>query len=101
MAATSPTTTNRAKTPEELRSEIADERERLAHAVDELREELGEATDIAGKLRAKLPLVAAGALGLGFFVAGGVGATARLLMRRGREGETKAKVGRFALVDRD
>jgi hypothetical protein len=97
MAATS----TRTKTPEELRNEIADERERLAHAVEELREELGEATDIAGKLRAKLPVVAAGALGLGFFAAGGIGATARLLMRRSREGETKARVGRFALVDRD
>jgi hypothetical protein len=52
-------------------------------------------------MRAKLPAVAVGALGVGFLLAGGVGATARLIFRRGREGETKAKVGRFRLVDRD
>jgi len=52
-------------------------------------------------LRANLPLVAAGALGAGFFLAGGIGASARLLMRRTREGETKARAGRFRLVERD
>lgn len=97
MAATS----SRNRTQEDVRHEIARERERLAQAVEELRDELGEATDVAGRLRTKLPLVAAGALGLGFVVSGGVGATMRLLMRRSREGETKAKLGRFALVDRD
>ena len=60
-----------------------------------------QATDITGKLRANLPVVAVGALGVGFFLAGGVGATARLIFRRGREGETKAKLGRFRIVDRD
>jgi hypothetical protein len=89
------------RTPEDVRRDIAQERERLAEAVEDLRGGLGEATDIAGKLRAKLPIVAAGALGLGFFAAGGIGATARLLMRRGREGDTKLRVGRFSLVDRD
>jgi hypothetical protein len=38
---------------------------------------------------------------MGFLLAGGVGATARLIFRRGREGETKAKFGRFRIVDRD
>jgi hypothetical protein len=33
-------------------------------------------------------------------VAGGVGATMRLVFRRGREGETRAQAGRFRLVDR-
>jgi len=84
----------------EIRREIGEERERLAEAVDALRAELGEATDIGGKLKAKLPVAAAGALGLGFLASGGVGATARLLMRRSREGEPKAKVGRFSLIDR-
>ena len=41
------------------------------------------------------------ALGVGFVVSGGVGATMRLLMRRGREGKTKARFGPFSLVDRD
>ena len=43
---------------------------------------------------------AVGALGAGFLLAGGIGATARLLMRRGREGRTKARLGPFSLVDR-
>jgi hypothetical protein len=89
-----------ATTEQEIRRELEQEREKLAEAVGTLREELGEATDISGKLRAKLPVVAGGALGLGFVVAGGVGATARLLMRRGREGEPKAKVGRFSVIKR-
>jgi len=79
------TTSLNGRTPDTVRREIESEREQLAQAVDELREGLGEATDIAGKLRAKLPAVAAGALGAGFFLAGGVGATMRLLARRGRE----------------
>jgi hypothetical protein len=97
MAATS----RRERTPDEVRAELEDERRQLAESVEALREELGQAADVAGKLRSKLPLVAAGALGVGFVAAGGIGATMRLLMRRSREGETKAKLGRFALVDRD
>jgi hypothetical protein len=89
-----------ASTDRGLRREIGEEREKLAEAVDTLRTELGAATDVGGKLKAKLPVAAAGALGLGFVASGGIGATARLLMRRGREGEPKAKVGRFSLIDR-
>jgi hypothetical protein len=66
-----------------------------------LRESITEATDVSGRLRANLPAVAVGALGIGFLLAGGVGATARLIFRRSREGETKAALGRFRLVDRD
>ena len=86
---------------EQLRTEIAAEREQLAQAVDHLRGEIREATNVKAKLRANLPVVAAGALGVGFFVAGGIGATMRLLARRGREGSEKARFGRFRLVDRD
>jgi hypothetical protein len=89
------------RTLEDVRREIESEREQLADAADNLRESIGEATNIGGKLRSNLPAVAAGALGVGFLLAGGVGATARLIFRRGREGETKAKLGRFRLVDRD
>jgi hypothetical protein len=89
------------RTVEEVRRDIESEREQLAGAADTLREEIGEATNIGGKLRANLPAAAVGALGIGFLLAGGVGATARLIFRRGREGETKAKVGRFRIVDRD
>ena len=73
------------RTPDAIRREIASEREALAQAVEELREGLGEATDVAGKLRANLPIVAAGAVGAGFFLAGGIGATMRFLARKGRE----------------
>jgi hypothetical protein len=85
---------------EELRRELGEEREQLAAAVQTLREELGEAADVGSKLRANLPLVAVGAFGLGFLKAGGIGATMRLLARRGREGSERAAVGRFHLIDR-
>jgi hypothetical protein len=88
------------RTIEDVRRDIATERDQLADAVDDLRAGLGEATDIAGKLRARLPIVAAGALGAGFVVAGGIGATMRLVFRRGREGEEKARFGPFAFIDR-
>jgi hypothetical protein len=91
------TTTSDGRTPEEVRRDIEAERERLAGAVDDLRAGM----DINAKLKGKLPVAAAAALGVGFVVSGGVGATMRLLMRRGREGKTKARFGPFSLVDRD
>jgi len=81
---------------EDVRRQIEAEREKLADAVEELR----EAADVTAIVRAKLPTIAAGAAGAGFFLAGGIGATMRLLARKGREGRTKAKAGRFSLVDR-
>jgi hypothetical protein len=89
------------RTVEDVRRDLETEREQLADAAENLRESVGQATNIGGRLRANLPAAAAGALAVGFLVAGGVGATARLIFRRGREGETKAKLGRFRLVDRD
>ena len=89
------------RTLEQVRRDIESEREHLAGAAETLREEIGEATNIGAKLRSNLPIVAVGALGVGFLLAGGVGATARLIFRRGREGETKARLGRFRIVDRD
>ena len=85
MATASELSSSNGRTPDAIRREIASEREALAHAVEDLREGLGDATDITGKLRAHLPVVAAGALGAGFFLAGGIGATMRLLARKGRE----------------
>ena len=84
-------------TDRDIRREIGEEREKLAEAVGTLRTELGEAADVSGKLKAKLPLATAGALGLGFVASGGIGATVRLLFRRGRDGEPKAKLGRFRI----
>jgi hypothetical protein len=89
------------RTTEAVRLELESERERLAQAVDSLRSEVKEATNVRAKLRGNLPVAAAAALGAGFFLAGGVGATTRLLFRRGREGKEKARVGRFSFVDRD
>lgn len=88
------------RTAEDVRRDIATEREQLADAVEDLRAGIGDVTDVAGKLRPRLPIVAAGALGAGFVLAGGIGATMRLLFRRGREGKEKARFGRFAFVDR-
>ena len=71
----------KSRTPEQVQQDLAAEREALTAAVEDLR----GATDFGGKLKAKLPVAAAGALGAGFFLAGGIGATVRLLFRRGRE----------------
>ena len=73
------------RSPEAVRLQIEAERNELARAVEGLRAGLGEATDVVGKMRANLPVVAASALGAGFFLAGGVGATMRFLARKGRE----------------
>jgi hypothetical protein len=69
----------------DVKREIAAEREQLAEAVDDLRRGVAEATDVGGKLRSNLPVAAAGAVAAGFFLAGGIGATMRLVFRRGRE----------------
>jgi hypothetical protein len=90
-------TTSNGRTPEQVRRDIEAERNRLANAVDDLRSEM----DINAKLKGKLPVAAAAALGIGFVVSGGIGATMRLLMRRSREGNEKARFGPFSLVDRD
>jgi hypothetical protein len=63
-----------ASSDQDIRREIGEEREKLAEAVDTLR----------ARLKAKLPVAAAGAVGLGFVASGGLRATARLLLRRRR-----------------
>ncbi|HET7807072.1 MAG TPA: DUF3618 domain-containing protein [Gaiellaceae bacterium] len=85
------------RTPEQVRLDIEAERERLAGAVDDLRAGM----DVNAKLKDKLPIAAVAALGVGFVVSGGIGATMRLLMRRSREGREKARFGTFSLIDRD
>jgi hypothetical protein len=89
--------TSNGRTAEQVRRDIEAEREGLAHAVDEVRAGL----DVNAKLKGKVPVAAVAALGLGFVLSGGIGATMRLLMRRGREGRTKARFGPFSFVDRD
>ena len=83
-----------ARTAQDVRRDIAREREELADAVDELR------GDLASDIRSKLPVAAAGAASVGFVLAGGIGATMRYLARRGRERDEKARVGRFRILRR-
>jgi hypothetical protein len=85
------------RTPEQVRSDIGAERERLTSAVAELRRTLGDAADLAAKVKARLPLVAGAASAAGL----GLGATIRLITRRGREPHERFRIGRFAVVDRD
>jgi Protein of unknown function (DUF3618) len=73
------------RTPETVRREIEAERQELATAVEQLHEGIGEVANVTAKLRSRMPVVAAGALGAGFFLAGGVGATMRFLARKSRE----------------
>ncbi len=89
------------RTPEDVRRELQTKRGELADAAEKLRDTLGEATDITGKLQANLPAATAAAFAVGFFLAGGVGATAELFFRKGREGELRATLGRFGLVERE
>jgi hypothetical protein len=84
------------ETTEAVRAQIALEREQLAAAVESMRSESG----IAGQLRSRLPLLAAAAFGTAFVVGGGIGATMRLVFRRGREGRERMRVGPFVLIDR-
>jgi shikimate kinase len=89
------------RTTAQIRTDLETEREQLAGAVEQLREELGEATDITGKLKSKLPIIAGAAASASFVLAGGVGATMRYFARRGREGHEKVRVGRWSISDRD
>jgi hypothetical protein len=84
------------ETPPELRRELAAERARLAESMARLRESL----DVGASVQPRLPLVLAGAFALGFVLSGGIGATMRLLARRGREGHTALRLGRLVLVER-
>jgi hypothetical protein len=68
-------------TAEDLKREIEAEREQLAASVENLRSELG----VAAKVKAKLPLLAGGAVATGFVLSGGIGAAMRFLARRSRE----------------
>jgi Protein of unknown function (DUF3618) len=85
-----------ARTPEEVRQEIAAQREELVGAVDALRADF----DITRKVRENLPAVAGGALAAGFVLAGGIGATMRLFARRSREGTERARVGPYTVIER-
>jgi hypothetical protein len=89
------------RTSDQIRRDIDAQREQLASALGELRGSVGEAADIGGKLKSKLPLVAGAAASVGFVAAGGIGATARYFSRRGREGNERLRIGKLSLLKRD
>ena len=64
--------TDNSRTTDDVRRELEFEREGLAQAVDSLRAEVKDATDVGAKLNSNLPAFAAAALGLGFVLAGRV-----------------------------
>jgi hypothetical protein len=78
----------------DVRRELAVERAQLIGEVEELR----QSTDLRTGLRDKLPLLVVGAFAVGFLLAGGLGATARLFFRRSREGHATARFGPYTLV---
>jgi lysozyme family protein len=70
-----------ARTAEQVRRDIAREREQLALAVGRLRSELGGTLDI----RKRVGILVPAAFATAFVLAGGIGATMRYFARRGRE----------------
>jgi hypothetical protein len=90
--------TSNGRTTEQVRRDIEAERERLAVAVDDLRAGIDDATDINAKLKSKLPVATAAALGTGFVLAGGIRATLKVLLRYR---ESRQKSGPFSFLSRD
>lgn len=70
-----------ARTAEQIRRDIAREREQLALAVGRLRSELRGTLDIRDRVGVLVPVAFATA----FVLSGGIGATMRYFARRGRE----------------
>jgi hypothetical protein len=95
-----------AEPPEELevRAALREERQRLVESLDELRGEIDEVTDVRAQLEERivpvLPVALLAAFAVGFVLAGGIGATVRLVLRVSREGRVKARAGPLALVVR-
>ena len=74
--------TSNGRTPADVRRELDAERDQLAGAVEDLRREVHDVTDVRKRIRKNLPLATAVALGAGFLLAGGVGATFRRMSGR-------------------
>jgi hypothetical protein len=84
---------------DQLRREIEMERDELVDAVGSLRRTARTAR-LTRPLQRRLPVLLGGMFLVGFLVSGGVGAAARLAFRRGREGRSVLRVGRFTVVER-
>jgi hypothetical protein len=74
-----------ARTPEQVRSELEQERRRLGAAVTDLRERLGAAMDVRTQVRSRARVLTPATFATAFVLSGGIGATMRYLARRGRE----------------
>jgi hypothetical protein len=74
-----------ARSPEQVRRDIAREREHLAHAVGQLRAQLGGTFDVRRRIGSHVGVLAPAAFATAFVVSGGIGATMRYFARRGRE----------------
>ena len=85
------------RTAADVKADLARERDQLAGAVEELKSELHEATDVKGKLKKNLPAATGAALAAGFVLAGGIGATMRFIARTSRESHEEARVGRWSI----
>jgi hypothetical protein len=78
----------------ELERELERERRQLAASVNSLRRN----ADLTAQLRQRMPLLLIGTFAAAFVLAGGVGATMRLIARQSRESNEAIKVGRFRLT---
>jgi hypothetical protein len=84
------------RTPDTVAEDIRREREQLAQAVTHLRSELRAATNVKAIVRSKWPQISAVAT----LAVGAIAVRAVLRHRRHHE-VTRARFGRFALVERD
>ncbi|MGN6170993.1 MAG: DUF3618 domain-containing protein [Solirubrobacteraceae bacterium] len=67
-----------ARTPNEIRASIQQNRQELGTSLEKLRGEVVRATDWRGQMRRHLPQVAVGAVVAGFVVGGGLAAVSAL-----------------------
>jgi hypothetical protein len=70
------------RSPEQIRSSIAETRRELAFSVNDLRSKVGELTDWRRHLVENREAALAGAAVAGFIIGGGVAATVSLFRRR-------------------
>ena len=89
------------RTTEQVQHEIELERQSFAAAVEQLRRDLNAAVDVSTKLKSNLPLALLCAGTAGFVVAGGIGATAHYLARRGRDAHKQTRGSVLAIIGRN
>jgi hypothetical protein len=73
-----------ARTPDQIRASIEQNRQELGHSLDKLRAEVTDLTDWRGQVRRHQKQVLIGAGVAGFFLGGGFAALGALTFGRGR-----------------